>query len=92
MLNNVTRVDKNWQRDRGEDPTACTQQLDEIYDDNALDNASTSSEESCARERERERNGWNIETATKKQKESMSLTDDRGYHGGAGHRSEPESK
>lgn len=45
-----------------------------------------------ARERERERNGWNIETATKKQKESMSLTDDRGYHGGAGHRSEPESK
>lgn len=71
---------------------ACTQQLDKIYDDNALDNALTSSEESCARERERERNGWNIETATKKQKESMSLTDDRGYHGGAGHRSEPESK
>lgn len=32
-----------------------------------------------------------IETANK-QKESMSLTDDRGYHGGAGHRSEPESK
>lgn len=39
---------------RGEDPTACTQQLDKIYDDNALDNALTSSEESCARERERE--------------------------------------
>lgn len=55
MLNNVTRVDKNWQRNRGEDPTACTQQLDEIYDDNALDNALTSSEESCAREREREK-------------------------------------
>lgn len=40
---------------QGEDPTACTQQLDKIYDDNALDNALTSSEESCARERERER-------------------------------------
>lgn len=50
-----------------------------------------SGEETYVREKRSSETVRIIETANK-QKESMSLTDDRGYHGGAGHRSEPESK